>query len=211
MATSTAQITLGIPDEGGIIPTHVAWLYEGWDRPVWMLDPTARELTGGKVADRPGAAEFARCVPSGADHLLEDALVFLAVHAMADRTIVDAATEALPGLIRGADAKLQRDDDSFRGEFIDLHDLTAEPAAREALGRLRELCREISWPKLVVTVLRGSSIEPQLGVLAEYPMDLEVLTPRFSRLRTSGGAWGSAGGDAETIGSLPTAPLEAES
>lgn len=38
--------------------------------------------------------------------------------------------------------------------------------------------------KLVLTVLKGSTIERQLKVLEKYQMDVEVCVPQFSRLHS---------------------------
>lgn len=58
-----------------------------------------------------------------------------------------------------------------------------EDVEPEHLDLLYHRCQSLANTfKLVVTVLRGSSIEGQLKVLGDYKMDVELCRPDFIRL-----------------------------
>ncbi len=199
MGTFTAHIALGSPNESGIIPSHEAWLWEN-SRPAWFLEPTQGRLTGGKPdrTDRPGSLEPIRWIPEGPDHILEDGLLLLAMHALGDKDVLDLADELLPELADTDTSGLKPGADLFR----DLHVMSLDnPTAGQSLLALRELSTTIPWAKLVVTVLGDCSLRTQLQTLERYPMDVEVCTVSYSRLRPSG-VWSSGTGDQVIRGSL---------
>lgn len=172
MASMTAQILVGQPDmyHGGIYPTHVVSLYEN-SRPGWRLQPTGRDL-GGSPVDNTGEGRILSIrevvwVPSGPEHILEDALLLVAIH-----------------VLWGADRAAPAVDDLGVPELLDedFVDLTKIPT--EALQELRGFVAAIDVDyKLVIAILEGSSVLAQLPVLERYPMQVEVCTVSYSRLR----------------------------
>lgn len=79
--TFTAHIAIGAQNKGGILPTHVAWLFEN-NRPVWMLEPTRLRLTGDSTYDdRPGTTKLIRWVPERPESILQDGLLLIGMHA----------------------------------------------------------------------------------------------------------------------------------
>jgi hypothetical protein len=186
--TFTAHIAIGIQNEGGILPTHVAWLFEN-SRHMWMLEPTALRLTGESTRDdRPGSQGLIRWIPEGPDHILEDGLLLIAVHLDEQGGVWKLASELIPRLVEMDTTKTP---DGIE-HVCDLNELSyKDPAAAEHLARLRNLSKESmpSTAKLIVTTLEGSSIERQLPILERYPIELEVCTVTYSRQRLMG-AWG---------------------
>ncbi len=158
MGTFTAHALVGTPHQhhGGIVPSHRLYLSEN-DRLAWILVP---ESAGDGPASRLGHA--VTWVPS-LENMLEDALLMIALHVVHDRAVHNAAG---PLLARSHETPLV------------LYDVI-EP---EQLLSLYELCRNSrSSYKLVLTVLTGSTIRSQLGVLERYSMDVEVCLPVYSR------------------------------
>lgn len=154
---SAARVaTASEPSVQGRHPTHVLWLSVN-GRPGWLLEPTGRELSGGPTSEREGdnpspwAEEATVWIPS-AEHLLDDAILLMAVHVLRDDSVLARVRERFPSLteIRSP----------FEDEPIELEKL------REGdLAELRERCREIDVDaKLVVTVLEGSSLETHFPI-----------------------------------------------
>jgi hypothetical protein len=154
MATLTAQIIVGSPHpcQAGINPTHYLFLSED-DRPEWML------------VDQNIFQEVQNSFPKvtwlpAVEHMLEDAFLMIAIHVIREREIVRMAKD----LNIRVDAK--------RVDFS----LNLDDAQR---GRLYRKCRKISeFPKLIISIFKGSTIENQLSVLEHYKMDVEVSRPR---------------------------------
>lgn len=203
MGTFTAYMAIGWPNEDGIIPSHEVWLWEN-SRPAWVLEPTQSRLTGGDPdrADRPGSLSPIRWIPEGPEHILEDGLLLLAMHGVGNEDVLDLAGELLPELTETNTSGLEPGEDLLR----DLNVMSADnPDAADALSELRALSSQIPWAKLVVTVLGSSSLGEQMPILERYPMDLEVCTVSYSRLRPSG-AWDSGAGEPTIRGSLAPKP-----
>lgn len=199
MGTFTAHMAVGFPNEGGMIPTHVAWLWEN-HRPAWLLEPTSARMTG-ESADRPGSQESIRWIPEGSEHILEDGLLLLAMHARGDPDVLSLAKELAPELV-----DLSRDPNPDVWDvFHDLQLMSEDPKRVDAFAQLRELSSRIRWPKLIVTVLEDSSLERQLPVFERYSMDLEVCTVSYSRLHPDS-VWGTTEGEPQVRGSLKPRP-----
>ena len=185
MSSMTAQLVVGHADmyHGGIRPTHVAWLSEN-SRPGWVLQPVERDLYGQPTSEfedeEPPSWTEDRIVwvPSGPEHVLEDGILLIGVHVLCDEAVLELARERVPQLLEG-----------------DRQDLTKLPGDAVAELRERLLVSELNY-KLLVTVLGGSTLEEQLPVLERYPMEVEVCTVGYSRLR---GTWSS---DVQVRGSL---------
>jgi hypothetical protein len=175
MGSMTAHVAIGSEDlyHGGLGPSHSMWLWEN-GRPAWLLHPA---IPSPDLGD--GRPEPMRLVPSRPEHILADGLLFAAVRAgQEEQLLLLAASLGLLALIED--------------DFIDLskHDL-------DLLERLRDELRQRGLrQKLVISVFGGSSLESQLPVLDDYPVDVEVCTVTYSRLS---GGWRSG---TEVRGSL---------
>lgn len=156
MGTFTAQILIGLghPYHDGIEPSHRLYLSEN-TRPSWILVPET--LGGGPAGNK------VTWIPT-LENTLEDALLMIGIHVVRDSVLVELASQ----FIR-----------SQENNWVVMYE-DVEP---EHLELLYQHCRTLENTfKLVVTVLRGSSIEDQLKVLADYKMDVEVCRPDFVRL-----------------------------
>jgi len=98
-------------------------------------------------------------------------------------TIEDMLEDGLlmVGLLVAQDARLLAAATAFRrgdSERIEMYDDVVESDRR----RLYELCRNLGpSTKTVITVLRGSSVEGQLGVLRKYQFGVEVCPSVYCR------------------------------
>lgn len=157
MATFTAQILIGHghPNSGGINPTHYAFLSEN-SRPAWILvsqNIFEEEETG------PSKVTW---IPT-LENMLEDALLMVAIHVCKSHEVVQ--------LGRSFHEEIESD-------WLELHSALDESHRNE----LYQKCREITgFPKIVVSVFQGSSIERHLSVIAEYGMDAEVCRSTYAR------------------------------
>lgn len=172
MAMMTAQILIGSvhPNHDGIGPSHYLFLSEN-SRPAWLLVEQNVFMSSKK---RDTKIVWIPTVES----MLEDALLMIAVHVLKDQGIV----EVIKSFNKAA-----------LSDRLEMYD-SLEEAERKLLY---EKCRTItSFPKLVVSVFRGSTIMSQLPVLENYTMDVEVCVPSYSRLSSP---WSQ---DREVLGSL---------
>lgn len=155
MATLTAQILAGSPhpNHGGIDPTHSLFLSEN-SHPAWIL-------VDSHSGNGPGDSRIV-WIPT-LENMLEDALLMIAVHVCKDDGILNHIKSSGTGIESGR---------------VEMYSDTTESQRRQ----LYEKCREIpGFPKIVISIFKGSSIERQLPILENYTMDVEVCTPIYSR------------------------------
>ena len=172
MATLTSQIMVGRPhpNHDGINPTHYLFLYEN-SRPVWVLVSQNIFL---KEQHNHTKIEWIPTV----ENMLEDALLMIAIHACKNYEVIEFA--------KGLLAKIE-------SERIELYSDLEESHRQQLYQR----CREISdYPKIIISVFKGSTIERQLSILEQYKMDVEVCKTDYSRLYST---WTN---DVKTEGSL---------
>ncbi len=152
MSTVTAQIIVGTSPvwSGGIVPDYQLFFSEN-SRPAWAL----YKIPGGSGNHLPDPGRPVVWIPT-IEHLLEDAIVMIHRYVIDDEVVAEQVDRKLREKEPGR-AELYRD--------IDLHDLEI----------IRELCRKSTFQyKLLITVLAGSSIESQLGVLKRYSFEYEI-------------------------------------
>jgi hypothetical protein len=141
------------------------WLYEN-SRPAWILKPFDPPPSGKEDEVPEWATEPVTWVPSHPEQILADGILLLACRVLRDELVVDMAEELLSDLLFS--------------DWVDLEKLD--------YGRLstpRQDCQEIELDyKLVITILGSSSLESQLPVLEQYPMNVEVCTVTYSRLKS---------------------------
>lgn len=158
MATLTAQILIGSahPNHDGINPTHYLFLSEN-HRPAWLLvDQNIFQ------DDRSGFTKVT-WIPTF-ENMLEDALLMVGINILKNREIIEMAK----CVFREIEAKR-----------VELYSNFSE----SQLNTLYRKCREITnYPKMIISVFKGSTIEKQLAVLEKYKMDVEVCAPIYSRL-----------------------------
>ncbi len=179
MGSMTAHIAIGWEDtyHAGLAPSHTMWLHEN-SRPAWILKPFDPSPTGKEDEQPEWATEPVTWIPSRPEQILADGILLLACRVLRDETTIELAEDLLPDLLFSEWVELEKLDD-------------------DRLAILRENCEEIDLDyKLVITVLGGSSLESQLPVLEQYPMNVEVCTVTYSRLQS---AWNP---EVQTHGSL---------
>jgi hypothetical protein len=150
MATMTAQILVGSSHQyhGGITPSHYLFLSEN-DRPAWIMVKqnifTGKTATGSRIVWIPTV-----------ENMLEDGLLMIAIHACKIKPVVDLVGE-FRSKVRPI--RFQMYDDFSAAQRVELY----------------ETCREnLTSPKMIVTVFKGSSIAHQLPVLRHYKFELEI-------------------------------------
>lgn len=164
MGTLTAQMLIGTghPNHDGIGPSHYAFLSEN-SRPAWMLVPQNVFHSG-----RRGGWKKITWIPT-VENMLEDGLLLTAIHVLRDENVVALAKKSFKK------ADLNR---------VELY----EDIESEELLKLYDQCRLIKIPfKIVLTVLEGSTIMRQIGILEKYSMDVEICVPKYYRAYTH---WG---------------------
>jgi hypothetical protein len=175
MGTFTAQILVGHPHQNhsGIIPSHALFLSEN-STPAWVLVPQQLfKLERGKRRPR-GPITW---IPSAPDYILEDAFLMIGIHILKHRQLATLAKQCIV---------------SENPDRVFLYEVDAKH-----LDEMRGLCRTLDIAyKIVITVLEGTSIAHQLGVLEDYQMDVEVCMMRYKREYS---VWGNS---TTTSGSL---------
>lgn len=158
MGSFTAQILVGSshPNHDGIIPTHSLFLSEN-SRPAWILVSENVFEESREDDDR------ITWIPT--EDALEDALLMIAMYVVKNREVLDQ--------VKAFNRKTGED--------------LAGPSALTKVqrSRLYQTCRTLAdFPKITVSVLRGSLIESQLPVIENYAMDVEVCKVVYSRLHS---------------------------
>jgi hypothetical protein len=185
MSSMTAQLSVGMPDQyhDGIRPTHALWLREN-DQAAWTLIDVYSDIYGdpdpASDSSEPWATEPVRWIGNQPEQILQNGFLILALHVFRDEVLIEETKQRLPALLEPG--------------YVDLWKL--DPAA---LDDLHQLTMDTELPgKVVVTVLGGSSLEPQLPLLERFSTQLEVCTVTYSH--TWGGFMGQS--EAEPAGSL---------
>jgi hypothetical protein len=145
MATLTAQVLVGSahPNHGGIEPTHYIFLSEN-SRPAWLLlhQNIFKEASDDVIAT---------WIPT-VENMLEDLLVMIAIHICQDRQVIELAKSFC--------TKIESDRIELYSDF--------EASQRQ---QLYQKCRNITdFPKIIISVFSGSTIERQLPILEQYQM-----------------------------------------
>ena len=158
MGTFIAQILVGSPhpNHDGIGPSHFLFLSVN-SRPAWIL------VNENLFEDSPRPFERKVWIPT-VEHILEDAFLMIAYYICKDKNFIEQAIAYNPKIKRGR---------------IELYsDYNGDQRAH-----LYELCREIQvFPKLIISVFKGSAMQEQLLILEKYSMDVEVCDVKYSRL-----------------------------
>lgn len=151
MATTTAFAFVGLPHpaHGGLQETHLIRLSEG-SRPCFQIYQIERDCDGSLLGQRIGKWT------STLEHTLEDLLLMVAVLVEGDEDLKSAMRRGLPG-----------DSLAWIESLSGLGDIRRK--------RLHAMLRARRWKrKLVLTVLKGSSIQQQLGKLRLFRLKCEV-------------------------------------
>ena len=157
MAVLTAQMLIGHGHQthGGVEPTHYLFLSEN-GRKAWILVPenlnTEEQKRRRKII----------WIPTD-ENTLEDGLLMLAIHVIQDKGMISAAKDAF------------RNPDLFSFQLMK----QVPPPAREFLY---SKCRQIRFhSKIILSIFGGSGLIPQLDCLAEYNVDIDVLSLKYTR------------------------------
>ena len=150
MGTITAQILVGTPHlyHGGIAPSHYLFLSEN-SRPAWIL-------VNQNIFDESEVKENRIVWIPSVENMLEDALAMIAIHVIKNKQIIDFA---------------QRMYKNIEGPHLEVYENLTESQRQEIYQECR---RNENWPKIVVTVMKGSSIKHQISVLKKYSLDAEL-------------------------------------
>jgi hypothetical protein len=174
MAAKTAQLLLGNPhpNDGGLTVIDTLTLSEG-DRPAWTMRRTGPLQEGWR--------REVVWIPS-LEHMLDDGLLMAAIHAFKSETVRE---------------KFLSFSDKLDANRLEIYkDLSVEQ--RHELYRM---CRELEdFPKVVLAVYAGSSLITNIGTMAYYRMEYEVLMPVYT---SSYSRWSQ---QTNTKGELPKVP-----
>ena len=190
MSVVTAQIIAGTGDlyRPGVRPLNVLWFAEGGGRPSWLLERSGWldfiEPGRDRGGDGVGPREPVLLVPESPETILEDGLLLLVARGIEDPAVVARSRHLVPELLDSSHVEL----DSGKhnpDDLVEMRELSAE--------------REMSC-QLTVILLQGNMLHDQLPVLENYPFNLEVCSPTFSRQRNP---WYPEG---KRFGSLQTRP-----
>jgi hypothetical protein len=153
MATLTAHFLIGEndPHHWGVIPRAQLSLFEN-DKPVFLLSPLMTDYK---------ARSFS-WVPT-LEHMLDDALLMIAVHFMHVFSLRDIA---------------KKDYRSRKGKPFEIYEDMDATTHEELLVATRLLP---DFPKLVITVLEGSSLREHVASIKKYSMDVELCFAGYKR------------------------------
>jgi len=172
MGTMTAQILVGTPhsNHDGIQPTHHLFLSEN-SRPAWVLVP--QNIFG----EDQTAQKKIVWIPT-VENMLEDAFLMIAIHIQKNRKITELANSFY---------------NNMQSDRLEMYEHINESQRKQ----LYEKCRQIpKFPKIIISVFRGSTIQSQLQIISQYKMDVEVCCTTYSRLFS---AWSGKTGIAGSL------------
>ena len=95
--------------------------------------------------------------------MLEDAFLMIAIHIQKDREIIELAESFYK---------------NAQSDRLELYEHFSDSQRTQ----LYEMCRQLSFTKVIITVFRNSTILRQLKIIEQYKMDVEVCCPTYSRL-----------------------------
>jgi hypothetical protein len=158
MGSFTAQILVGRPhpNHDGINPTHYLFLSEN-SRPSWVL------VTGNILSSKSRERLRITWIPT-LENMLEDALLMIAIHILKNENIIKLAESF--------------NSKSCSNRFELYSDLTKEQ--RDALYVECKLIEH--FPKIMISVFKGSHVKFNLPILEEYDMEVEVCSHTYTRL-----------------------------
>ena len=156
MGTMTAQFLVGTPHQNhdGIQPTHYLFLSEN-SRPAWVLVPQ-NIFRDDRIQNK------VTWIPT-VENMLEDAFLMIAIHIQKDREIIELAESFYK---------------NAQSDRLELYEHFSDSQRTQ----LYEMCRQLSFTKVIITVFRNSTILRQLQIIEQYKMDVEVCCPTYSRL-----------------------------
>jgi len=157
MGSLTAQILVSDahPYHGGINPAYYLFLSEN-SHPAWIL--VNQNIFEEPINFRKGGrAKKIRIIWSPSiENMLEDALLMIALYVIKNQQIIDLFQKIC-----------QNSGESHLEIYEKLTGSQRDECYQE--------CRRIeNWPKIVVTVTRGSSIQDQLSELKKYSIEAEL-------------------------------------
>lgn len=161
MGTCTAQIMVGQSHtyDGGIINiSHVLMLAEN-SVAKWTLSP-ANMFGENEAKSKP-----VTWIPT-IEHMLEDAFLMIGIYVLKNKKLIELCNPYI----------------TKEDGFVPLY----EKVPAEVLEKMYEVVKEMDWPfKLVISGFFGSTILRQLPVVKQYPFEVEVCIPTYSREKSA--------------------------
>ena len=153
MATLTTHFLIGEndPHHWGVIPRAQLSLFEN-DKPLFQLSPL---MTDDK-------AKSFRWVPT-LESMLDDAMLMIAVHFLRVFSLKDIA---------------KKDYKTTKGKPFEIYEDMDPKTHKDLIVATRRLP---DFPKLVITVLEGSSIRDHVATIKKYSMDVELCFAGYKR------------------------------
>lgn len=154
-------------DRVRIGPAWTMWLYEH-HRPMWIFQPLTTAMGGINEEPNPFRAHW---VPNP-DHILDDGMLLIAMHALRYPDIRAEGEAIEPRLLE------PRELDQSGALW-----LTEIPT--EAMDRLRAMATAAEWGslKIAVSVFGRCAISDSLPLLDRYSAEMVLTTPAWSRRR----------------------------
>ncbi len=154
MATLTAQMLIGYghPNDDGINPFNYLFLSEN-SKLAWIL--VHQNVFQGQPNN-----EKIIWIPT-VEHTIYDAMLMIAIYICKDKEIIEMS---------GID---------INKKYVCLY----SEISKDKLQELYEKCLDFDkYPKIILSIFKGSILKQQAENLTGFNMDLEILTPSFSRL-----------------------------
>jgi len=154
MATMTAQMLIGYghPNDDGINPFNYIFLSEN-SKLAWIL--VHQNIFQGNPNN-----EKIIWIPT-IENTVYDVMLMIAIYICKDKEIIEMSKIDLTK------------------KYIDIY----SEIEKSKLDNLYKKCLEFDkYPKIILSVFKGSVLEQHIRALTDFNMDLEILTPSFSRL-----------------------------
>jgi len=153
MATLTAHFLIGEnhPNHWGVIPYAQLSLFEN-DKPSYVLSPLIMKKNAKSV-----------CWVPTLEHMLDDGLLMIAVHFMRAFSLSDIA---------------KKNYRASKGKPFEIYE-DMDPTTHEDLIVAMRLLPD--FPKLVITILEGSSLRDHVSNIKNYSMDVELCFAGYKR------------------------------
>lgn len=158
MSLIASHVLIGLPDhqQGGVAPSHAA-----------SLSMSADGWSSWTLESREGRSKVFWVVDAEGQEF-DELILMTSIYVLEDQAVRDLTADLAP-------------------ELLELAEFHMAQFPREAIHRLLTECREPTWEdlKLVVTMMSGFSTAGLVS-LTNYPVQCEICTPTFTRLKALG-------------------------
>ena len=99
----------------------------------------------------------------------------IAIHVIKNKQSIDLSQKMFKKIDLSSSKVYEKLTKRLEESNLDSYENLTKNLSESQRNEIYQECRRIkNWPKIIVTVMKGSSIKAQLSVLKKYPMEFEL-------------------------------------